>query len=117
MTTQQTRIGAAVVVTVTGEVDMLTAPRLREAVRAALDDPRAGEVVIDLTAVTFLGSSGLAALVHARQDAARRGEPLRVVVDHARPVIQPIKVTGLDGVLALYHRLDEALPPASEPTA
>ena len=42
---------------------------------------------------------------------------LRIVVDHVRPVIQPIKISGLDGALALYHRLDEALPPASEPTA
>jgi anti-sigma B factor antagonist len=116
MTSQQTRIGVAVVVTVTGEVDMLTAPRLREAVRAALDDPHAREVVIDLTPVTFLSSSGLAALVQAKHDAARRGEPVRVVVDHARPVISPIKAAGLDGVLALYRRLDEALPPASEPT-
>jgi anti-sigma B factor antagonist len=116
MTVQQCRVGTATVLTVAGEVDMLTAPRLQEAVDEALRDPAASDVVVDLTSVTFLGSHGLAALVTAARAAQQHREALRIVVDHQRPVIQPIRVTGLDGVLALYHRLDEALPPASEPT-
>jgi anti-sigma B factor antagonist len=116
MTVQQCRVGTATVLTVAGEVDMLTAPLLQEAVDEALRDPAAGDVVVDLTSVTFLGSHGLAALVAAARTAQQRREALRIVVDHHRPVVQPIQVTGLDGVLALYHRLDEALPPAAEPT-
>ena len=34
---------------------------------------------------------------------------LRVVVDHTRPVIRPIEMTGLDDLLALYTTLDLAL--------
>lgn len=116
MTLDLVLVGAAVVVSVAGDVDVLTAPRLRDAVREALDYPEGHEVVVDLTAVTFLGSSGLGALVAAARSAARRRQPLRVVVDHSRPVIRPLQAAGLDELLTLDRRLDEALPPASEPT-
>jgi anti-sigma B factor antagonist len=99
----------AVVVRVSGELDMLTTPRLRQAVGEALDEAGSYTVIVDLTRVTFLGSPGLAALVEAVTKARRRGGPLRIVVDNARPVIRPIEITGLDDVLALYETVDEAL--------
>lgn len=102
-------VDGAIVVTVAGELDMLTTPRLRVAVRQALDEAMGEPVILDLTAVTFLGSPGLAALVDAVRQAGQRGGPLRVVVDNARPVIRPIELTGLDDLLALYATVDEAL--------
>jgi anti-sigma B factor antagonist len=103
----------ALVVTVAGEIDRLTVDRLRAAVAAGLDrvssEPGEVPLVLDLTAVRFLGSAGLQALVEATQAARRRREPLRIVVDHTRPVIRPIELTGLDDLLALYHTLDQAL--------
>ena len=99
----------AVVISVAGELDTLTTPRLRVAVREALDEAMGAAVVVDLTEVTFLGSPGLAALVDAVASANRRGGPLRIVVDNTRPVIRPIELTGLDDVLALYETVDEAL--------
>jgi anti-sigma B factor antagonist len=63
--------------------------------------------VVDLSAVTFLGSRGIAALVGANRQS--RGEALRVVVDANRPVIRPLEVTGLDEVLALHHSVAEAI--------
>jgi len=79
------------------------------AVDTGFDQASDGPLVIDLTDVSFLGSAGLAALVSARRQAQRRREPLRIVVDHNRPVIRPLEITGLDEVLALYHTVDEAL--------
>lgn len=105
----QTRVGEAVVISLTWEVDSATAPRLREVVRDALRLPDAGPVVIDMTEVAFLSSAGLGALVEAHRDADRAGEPLRVVVDHARPVLRPLQLSGLDQVLTLFHFLDTAL--------
>jgi anti-sigma B factor antagonist len=102
-------VDGALVVTVSGELDMLTTPRLRAAVSDALDEAIGRPVVVDLTKVTFLGSPGLAALVEAVRKASQRGGPLRIVVDNARPVIRPIELTGLDDVLALYETVDEAL--------
>jgi anti-sigma B factor antagonist len=84
--------------------------RLQTAVAQALDDTGAAQVIIDLTAVDFLGSAGLRALLDAQAGcAARKGQPLRVVVDHNRPVIRPLQLTGLDQQLCLYHDVDDAL--------
>jgi anti-sigma B factor antagonist len=69
--------------------------------------------VIDLTGVTFLGSPGLQALVDATRAARRRCEPLRIVVDHTRPVIRPIEMAGLDDLLALFHTVDQAVHSSS----
>jgi anti-sigma B factor antagonist len=104
----------ALVVTVAGEIDLLTVARLRSAVAAGFDKLRDGEIlVIDLTDVTFLGSPGLQVLVDVTQAARRRREPLRLVVDHTRPVIRPIELTGLDDFLALFDTVDDALRAAS----
>ncbi len=93
-----------------GEVDMLTAGRLEAAVNEALTEAAGQAVVIDLTAVTFLGSHGLAVLAKLASKAEGRRQLLRVVVDETRPVVRPIQLTGLDEVLALYYSVEEALP-------
>jgi anti-sigma B factor antagonist len=99
----------AVIVTVVGEVDGWTVDRLRVALGQALDQPGERAVVVDLTRVSFLGSVGLGALVQARREARARREALRVVVDHQRPVLRPLQLTGLDEVLALYETVSEAV--------
>jgi anti-sigma B factor antagonist len=66
-------------------------------------------VVVDLTNVTYLGSHGLTALVTAAVEAQHQDEPLRIVVDHQRQVIQPLQLTGLDKVLALYESVEDAI--------
>ena len=102
--------GTALVVTVAGEIDLVTVDRLRAAVAAGFEDLRDGEIlVIDLTKVTFLASQGLQVLVDVTQAAEQRREPLRIVVDHTRPVIRPIQMTGLDEVLALFVSIEDAL--------
>jgi anti-sigma B factor antagonist len=100
-----------VVVEVDGEIDGLTAPRLRTAVFDAFDRVDGKPVVVDLTSVRFLGSAGLRALFDiAAESVNQRGHtPLRVVVDHTRPVIRPIEIVGLDNVLALYESVSDAL--------
>lgn len=111
------RVGSAVVVAAFGEVDLLTAPRLADAVRDALAEPGPGPVVVDLSAVGLLASKGLGVLVTAMEDAAREREPLRVVVDYTRSVIRPLHITGLDRVLALYHTVEDALCNRPRPAA
>ncbi len=103
------RVGEVVVLTCRGEVDAATVAQLRSAVLDGLRDAAGAPVVIDLTEVTFLASTALSALVDAQRAAAGLGEQLRVVVDHARPVLRPIQLTGLDQVLTLYHFVDNAV--------
>lgn len=106
-------VGGTLVVAVIGEVDLDTAPVLHTAVTAAIGQTAGEPCIVDLTAVTFLGSAGLTALVDAARLSQTRRAPLRIVVDHNRPVIMPIVVTGLDDVLTLYHSVDEALAAAT----
>jgi anti-anti-sigma factor len=76
------------VATVRGEIDIATAPRLLREVLATLALP-INHVTIDLGAVTFIDSSGLAALARAHNDAEARGIRLILesVPDQARRVL------------------------------
>ncbi len=102
-------VDGTVVVAVTGEVDLDTAPRLREEIAVAIAEAAGGSCVVDLTTVGYLDSAGLTALVDATREAEAQDAPLRIVVDANRPVIRPIEITGLDRVLHLYHSVEEAL--------
>ncbi len=108
MAVQVGRRGSAVVVSVSGDVDVLTAPRLREALDRGLAEAVGGPVVLDLTGVSFLASRGLSTILDAQREAGAT-TPLRVVVDHARPVIRPIQLSGLDAVLTLFDTVEEAV--------
>lgn len=101
----------AVILTVRGEVDGLTAPRLRTAVAAAFDRLDGRPLVIDLAGVTLLGSAGLRILRDSADEAVHHHGilPLRIVVDESRPVIRPIEIVGFDQILTLYHTIDHAL--------
>ncbi len=101
----------AVVVRVSGAVDILTAPRLRSALAAALERVDERPVVVDLTAVRFFGSPGLRVLAESAEQASMKPgfQTLRVVVDSNRPVLRPIELTGYDAILALYHDVEDAV--------
>jgi anti-sigma B factor antagonist len=107
----------ALVMAVAGEIDIHTITLFRTAVKQALEEVSEVDggvlpLVVDLSRVTFLGSSGLRALVDATLAAPRHGGPLRIVVDHNRPVVHPIELTDLNDQVALYNTVDEALHPS-----
>lgn len=95
------------VVTVRGEVDMANCGMLRQAIADEMRD--AAVVVVDLSAVTFLDSSGLAVLVSAHRSPAAR---LRLVVE-TPPVKRILAVSGLDQTLEIHPTLTAALAAAS----
>lgn len=97
------------VLTVTGEVDSLTAPRLTALLDDAIriDGPTA--LIVDLRAVTFFASAGIAAVVGALERATDRAVRLRLVVDGNRRVTRPLEVSGTAGLLDLYAELEDAV--------
>jgi anti-sigma B factor antagonist len=99
------------IMTVEGDVDGLTAPRLSLAVADAFRVLAGRVLVLDLTNVRFLGSTGLRTLRDGTLEAVRHEglQPLRIVVDQTRPVIRPIELAGLDQILALYHTVEDAI--------
>ncbi|HEY1570311.1 MAG TPA: STAS domain-containing protein [Pseudonocardiaceae bacterium] len=100
------RSGEAEVLALGGDIDMATSPQVAAGVHHCLAD-RPAVLVVDLTAVTFLGSAGLAALVQAH-DAAGEQVSVRVVAAN-RVVWHPIELTGLGKKLAVYGSLEQAL--------
>jgi anti-sigma B factor antagonist len=87
------------VLTVRGDVDACTAPRLADLLLDVLARPGTADVDLDLREVTFLDSAGLTALVAAHQEAQRTGCLLRVTPGTARAVVRPLQITGLTSVL------------------
>jgi len=103
---QQKWIDRVVVVSVRGDVDALTAPRLSDEILNALsEEPSA--VIVDLSAVDFMASSGMAVLVSTQErvtTTARFG-----VVADGPGTSRPLKLMGLDAVLPIHATLDDAL--------
>ena len=105
------QVDQTVVLTVSGEVDMLSAPQLAEAINTALATGPAG-LVVDLSRVDFLASAGMTVLVTAQAEVA---PPTRfAVVANGSATSRPIKLMGLDNVLSLYSTLDSALTPVGD---
>lgn len=98
--------GQAVVLAVTGDIDMVTAPEFEKALLAALRE-RPAVLVVDLGGVEFLGSAGLTALVAAHQEAGQRTR-LRVVAASSATA-RPLQLTGLDQEIPVFPNRAEAL--------
>ena len=95
---QRTARPDGVCVAVAGEVDAYTAPEMREHL---LDALRAHPVVIvELSAVEFMDSQGLAALLRARQEAESLGRSLRLDGVPVR-VLKLLQLTQLDSVFTI----------------
>jgi stage II sporulation protein AA (anti-sigma F factor antagonist) len=108
----------ALVLSVRGDVDSVTAPRLALAIELAHERTR--RVVVDLGRVTFLDSSGINALLVAKRELAGRRRPLElVVIAPEGPVRRVLEITQLTGPLGVVGSLADALaesrgsPPAS----
>ncbi|MCV7011545.1 STAS domain-containing protein [Mycolicibacterium madagascariense] len=95
-----------VVVAASGVVDMITAPRLEDAIMAALGKSPAG-LVVDLTDVEFLASAGMGVLV-AAHDAAPEGIGIHIVAE-GPATSRPLKLVGIADIVPLHATLDEAL--------
>jgi len=106
-------LDTAVVVTVVGEIDNANRYRLQSWLGAAVEmaglPENADVVAVDLLGVSFLGSAGLSALVHAAGLAQASGKSFRIVVNDHRPVLRPIQLMGLDELLTLCDSLPDAL--------
>jgi anti-sigma B factor antagonist len=96
---QIVRADRATTLVVAGEVDLANAHELAQAGLAALADG-ATTVTVDMRDVTFLDSTGLAALVTINNQAQQDGASL--IVSHVTPRISHLlAVTGLDRIFTV----------------
>jgi anti-sigma B factor antagonist len=101
------REGLRTVVAVAGEIDVYTAPSLREQLEE-LDAEGSSDIVVDMTGVEFLDSTGLGVLVGGLKRARLRGGTLRLVSDQEK-ILKILRITGLIRVFPMHTTLDDAL--------
>src|SRR5207253_1951211 len=100
-------IGDCAVIQVTGEVDVYTAPLLRERIRE-LSANGAVHLIADLSQVDFLDSTGLGALVGGLKRLREAGGSLALVISTPR-ILRIFQITGLTRVLAAQHSAEDAI--------
>lgn len=83
----------------TGELDMASVPLLEE-VLGTMGDDRCAVLTLDLGNVTFVDSTGLHAMLQARELCANRGCEFRVI----RPCAQVQRLFEITGLQALLFR-------------
>jgi anti-sigma B factor antagonist len=102
--------GDVTVVHVAGEIDVYTAPVLRE----RLDEQIAGRrhLVVDLQGVTFMDSTGLGVLVGRLKLVRVQDGTLKLVCTSER-ILKVFAITGLDKVFQIFDSTDDALAPTA----
>lgn len=94
------------VVSVSGEIDVATAPPLRDRLQALTASGRT-TVVVDLLGVTFLDSTALGVLVGALKRCRESGGELPLVIAEPR-ILKVFEITGLTGVFSIHESVDGA---------
>jgi anti-sigma B factor antagonist len=92
------------------DLDMATAPELRHSLLQGINDGYY-RVVLDLTRVTFIDSSGFAVLVSALKRLRASGGDLRLA-GAGRAPLSAMRISGLDQIFAMYPSATAA---ASDP--
>lgn len=95
------------IVEVGGEVDVATAPRLREQLISLVGDGRY-RIVVSLEAVDFIDSTGLGVLISGLKRVRTHGGEFAVVCNEPR-IMKVFEITGLDTVFNVVPTLDDAL--------
>jgi anti-sigma B factor antagonist len=95
------------ILAVSGEVDVYSAPALKDKITELLESGQT-TLIVDLSSVAFLDSTGLGALVEARAATTEAGGAMPLVCNQER-ILKLFTITGLDGVFSIHAEVDEAL--------
>jgi anti-sigma B factor antagonist len=102
----ESSIEGLAVVSISGSVDMLTAPGLADAIDTALAKKPSG-LIVDLSKVEFLGSAGISVLMKTRDTL---GETTQFCVVADGPAThRPLTLLGINELMLLSRRLDDAV--------
>jgi len=93
------RDGRILTLAVSGEVDLATSPLVDDAIAGAIASSGVNTVVVDLSAVEFLDSSGVALLLKGRRRADEQGVGYRVTGAQGTP-LQVLQIAGVWGHLS-----------------
>jgi anti-sigma B factor antagonist len=108
LTAEAAQIGAdAFVVSLTGELDLHTAPAFERQLDQAMADG-GKRVIVDLVGVTFLDSVALGLLTRAAKRLRNKGGECLLVSDDPR-IVRVFEITGLNRIFRIERTLAEAV--------
>jgi anti-sigma B factor antagonist len=99
-------LGSAAVVDVSGDVDMHSSPRLRQALRSFTGEG-VERIVVNLEGVDFMDSSGIATLVQALREVRNAKGSLRLAGARDN-VLRVLKLSNLIGLFEVFDTVEEA---------
>ncbi len=98
------------IVSLTGEVDLDHSPTARQVLLDCVAQKK--KVLVDLAAVTYIDSSGVASLVEAFQRAKKNGTGFALML-LSPATLRVIKLARLDKVFTIYDSLSDAFNAAT----
>jgi anti-sigma B factor antagonist len=108
---ETTQRGDASILTLIGEIDVYTAPRLRQSI-VDLVDGGARRIVVDMEKVDFLDSTGLGVLVEGLKRVRTHDGELSIVATSDK-IKKIFDITGLNKAFPIHSSVDEAAQEAA----
>ncbi len=99
--------GKYLIVALSGELDVESSQKMKNDVRKKISS-ETSNIVIDLTNVNYVDSSGLGTLIALQKDARFNGGSL-CIVGASQQIKRVMKMTNLDKLFQLYDKLDEVI--------
>jgi anti-sigma B factor antagonist len=94
------------VIAVSGEIDVYTAPKLRERL-IGLVEAGSYQLIVDMEGVEFLDSTGLGVLVGGLKRVRLKEGSLCIVANQDK-ILKIFDITGLNKIFSIYPSVDEA---------
>lgn len=98
--------GGLTVVSFEGEIDLEYSGRVREILLAIIHDDNLG-IIVDLSGISMIDSSGVASLLEAFQNAKKRGKRF-ILASSGESVLRVLKLARLDTVFVLADDVEKA---------
>lgn len=98
--------GGALIVSFEGDVDLEQSPKAREVLLECVE--RGSKILVDLSGVSYIDSSGVASLVEAFQVAKKQGKGFALVSVNAA-ALRVLQLARLDKVFTIHETLADAL--------
>lgn len=96
------------IVRISGEVDLKTSPQLRDELLAVVVAGEQQRIVVDLSDVRYMDSSGVGTIVEAKRRADKHGNRIILAGLQAR-VRSVFEITQLDKFFTITASVEEAL--------
>ncbi|MGW0874169.1 STAS domain-containing protein [Streptomyces sp. NPDC002740] len=110
LSVEQRVVGGVHIVTVRGEIDHDVRNVLSNALLSEDATPQPSRIVVDLSGVTFMDSSGITVFVTTHQTVSSTGGWVRIAAAQ-KPVLHVLQLVGIDALITCHPTLEQALEP------